>query len=248
MNAIRALRILRNILRMRTGLDPVHGVNLSSDLRRLVPAFVPGIVFDVGANRGQSAREFLAGFPGAHIYCFEPVRRTYLELINNTRSMPLVECHNIALGSARQTAVMASVRKSELSRIIAPDQEATLEKGAAIERVQMDTIAGFCKDHQLARISLLKVDTEGHDMEVLHGAEPLVAESLIDIIQVEAGLGRTSSTHIPLEQFRDLLEPYSYHLFGFYDQTHEWPTMKPNLRRANAVFISGRLTDVTTTA
>src|SRR5919202_5683403 len=37
-------------------------------------------IVDVGANRGQFAREALAFFPQAHLYCFEPQTEAFAEL------------------------------------------------------------------------------------------------------------------------------------------------------------------------
>jgi hypothetical protein len=47
------------------------------------------------------------------------------------------------------------------------------------------TATDFCKDRKLEKIHLLKCDTEGHDMEVIRGALPLLAEEKISILQFE---------------------------------------------------------------
>src|SRR5690606_3668734 len=73
----RVFRILQNLARRRIGLDPAHGTSLSHDLRRLAPGFRARMIFDVGANKGQTAVEFLSAFPGATIHSFEPVLRTF---------------------------------------------------------------------------------------------------------------------------------------------------------------------------
>ena len=37
----------------------------------------------------------------------------------------------------------------------------------------------------LSRIDLLKIDTEGHELEVLHGARKLLAAGLIRVLHIE---------------------------------------------------------------
>ena len=246
MSTLRILRTLRNIVRQRAGIDPPHGVSLRADFRRLTPTFRPQVIFDVGANRGQSAQIFAADFPRARIYCFEPVRNTFLELERNTGSLPQVERHNIALGARTGRALMAAGRKSELSHIV--DSAPSVTYGAALEEVAIETLDEFCNSHNISRIGFLKIDTEGHDMAVLEGAHSLLEASRIDSVQVEAGIGPYNTTHIPLGDFRAYLEARSYFLFGFYEQTHEWISKRPNLRRVNAVFISQRIVDESVTA
>ena len=36
-----------------------------------------GVIFDVGANIGQTTSKFVEGFPSSQIYAFEPVTKTY---------------------------------------------------------------------------------------------------------------------------------------------------------------------------
>ena len=51
--------------------------------------------------------------------------------------------------------------------------------------------------------------------------------------------------HAPLHDALQILEPLGYRLFGLYDQTHEWQTGEPKLRRLNAVFISTKTATAT---
>jgi hypothetical protein len=49
-------------------------------VRRAEPSFSPKLIFDVGANVGQSAELFLSAFPEARIQCFEPAEGTFAAL------------------------------------------------------------------------------------------------------------------------------------------------------------------------
>lgn len=230
-------RSVNTALRQRAKLDPVHGVSLCHDLKRLIPHFDPQVIFDVGANQGQSIPEFGGNFPRARIICFEPIRATFGRLQKNTSGLPNVDCYNLGLGSEPRSALMIAAKKSELSSLADAINDTRRENGV-IEAVQIDALDEFCLAHGLTHIDILKIDTEGHDMEVLRGGESLLDNKCIDVIQVEAGMSSLNSTHVPFDDFRAHLESKKYHLFGLYDQVHEWPTDRPSLRRANAVFIS----------
>jgi FkbM family methyltransferase len=56
-------------------------------------------VIDVGANEGQSARQFLEWFPECEIVCFEPVKAPFLALETLSRDFPMrkVYVRNVAL-------------------------------------------------------------------------------------------------------------------------------------------------------
>lgn len=52
--------------------------NYCADIQRLMYAKPMRVVFDVGANVGQSTKRFLDWFPDARIFAFEPVTPTTL--------------------------------------------------------------------------------------------------------------------------------------------------------------------------
>jgi hypothetical protein len=51
--------------------------------------------------------------------------------------------------------------------------------------VNVTTIDDYCASKKIATIQLLKCDTEGHDMEVLRGAETLFCQGRIMVCQFE---------------------------------------------------------------
>lgn len=51
--------------------------------------------------------------------------------------------------------------------------------------VQVETIDRYCHQHSIRKIDLLKIDTQGYDLEVLRGAEQMLLQSLIKSALVE---------------------------------------------------------------
>jgi FkbM family methyltransferase len=214
-----------------------RGVDFAQDIRMTLPRFRASVVFDVGANAGQSAILFLRTFPAASIYSFEPATDTFHELVANVRKHDRVRCHQLAFGSSSSEGQMVFQGKSHLSFVVGQSSQVPGED-ARSETVKVTTLDEFCRANALDRISFLKIDTEGADLEVLRGAVTLLAERRVDVIQVEAGMSPTNSRHVPFETIKSFLESYGYCLFGIYEQVSEWSTGKPHLRRTNPIFIS----------
>jgi FkbM family methyltransferase len=199
-----------------------------SDIKRfMVPQ---ATVFDVGANRGQWCGEFLANFPTAEkVFCFEPMPTEFEHLLINSRQDSRINCYTYALSSANSQSLLyqgVHPTTNSLSR------EWAGQPSFAVELITLDD---FCARLNVERIHLLKIDTEGHDLEVLKGAHQLLKQRRVDFVLTEVAF--TAASRLALfDQIRAYLEDYGYLLFGVYDQQPAWDG-KPALIYANACFI-----------
>lgn len=208
-----------------------------SEIKARLPSLQMGVVFDVGANVGQTAKAVSKAFPDATVYSFEPVSSTFDELQRNTSSLPNVRCFNMALGARDGNATMTAKPLSTSNSISATLPGVSAE---GTETVPVMTGARFCKREGIRQISILKIDTEGHDLDVVAGFIPLIQQHRIGFIQVEASMNPYNKKHVAFRDFSGMLEPLGYVLFGIYDQVAEFKT-RPFLRRSNPVFISDRI-------
>lgn len=214
------------------GIHPIY------DLRRLLPEWIPIIIFDVGANIGQEAGIYSKQFPSAQIFSFEPSLKTFEQLEQNTAGFHNVRCYRCAFGSEDGDVALIDGGHSLLNRVIpksSPKEDTGL---CAWENVRQRTVDGFCQEEGVDRIGYLKIDTEGADLEVLRGAGQMLSKGVIDVLEVEVGIGPDNDLHVPLHDVMAYLTPRGYLIFGFYDQVHEFKRRLPHLRRANVVFIS----------
>ncbi len=237
----RLKRLLETTTRTRIFRQLPRGVDLAADIRAALPGYVPRVIFDVGANTGQSAQRFLYQFPGAHIYCFEPVAGTYGRLRQRFTDQARVECFELALGAAPGEGEMVLAGPSEQHYLRSP--EAAEAAVPAVQPVTVETVDRFCSLRAINHMHYLKIDTEGSDLDVLRGAEHCLAGQAVDLVQVEAGMNPGNTTHVPIEELKAFLEARDYLLFALYEQVNEWPTRSPHLRRVNAVFISRSLSE-----
>ncbi|MBS1553521.1 MAG: FkbM family methyltransferase [Bacteroidetes bacterium] len=150
----------------------------------------PGItVFDGGSNIGNYAK-YVANLFGDRctVFCFEPARKTFESLCQNTRSVLNIKTFNMGLSNlaSRQPFFthethtgLASVYQRRL------DVEGNLLGES--EEVSMTTIDDFCATHNVNHIHFLKLDIEGHELAALQGAQKLLSRGAVDVIQFEFG-------------------------------------------------------------
>jgi FkbM family methyltransferase len=226
------VRVYRTLPR---GIDPFY------DLKRLVPHWLPKVIFDVGANIGQSASGYSRQFPQSEIFSFEPASQTFDILKKNVSIFQNVKCFKCAFASEVKRGVMKHGEHSDINRLVSKVEEQHTNKNEEWEYVEQNTIDNFCSQNGITKINYLKIDTEGYDLNVLKGAEDMLAKSMIDVIEVEVGISSDNELHVPLQEIKIYLEMLNYRVFGFYEQFNEWKRNLPHLRRANAVFISSQL-------
>jgi FkbM family methyltransferase len=194
------------------------------------------VLFDVGANTGQTARNFVRAWPNAHVHCFEPVRSAHDELVAKYGGRPNLSFYRCAFGD-REEVLRITARGTSTGNSIL---RAASTSNAPTEEVRVTTGYSFCEEHGIDEISLLKVDTEGYDLNVLRGFHRMLLSQSIDMVQVEAGMNPENRKHVPLASIVNLLEPMGYRLFRIYDQSFE-RDKRPVLRRCNPVFVSARI-------
>ncbi len=209
--------LIKGILR-KVGLDiyrrqtMARGINLHVDLQRIFRGRVPKVIFDVGANVGQTALEFSAVFPTTLIYSFEPISSTYSKLVGNVADMPNIVPHKIALGVENAIVKMESVSESGSNRILSANEH-TLD--CPFEEVNIERLDEFCYRNGLFDIDLLKIDCEGHDLQVLIGSGELLDKG-ISCVYCEVNF-RRDGRHADFFAIESFLSQKNYTLYAFYD-------------------------------
>ena len=209
-----------------------RGVSFFQDARQWIGGVRFDVIFDVGANVGQSAHVFAEENPQAQIYCFEPVARAHEELRRNVAHLPRVKTYKLAMGSYNHSQMIHVPQESSLASFEQFTGETT------DERVDVATVDEFSATFGIALIDLLKIDTEGHDVDVLQGAFRMLT-GRVNFVQVEASFCEGNKRFIALDRFVDLLG-FGYEIFGIYDQMAH-PTGRPSIAYMNAVFVNSTL-------
>lgn len=222
-----------------------HGVDPIRDIANSLRRYRADIIFDIGANVGESSKLYLDKFQNSHIYCFEPVSDTFRQLQNNLKGNKRVDCYQLAFGSAKGKGKMVLQGHFKHFFLLDQSKQLPINNSVPTESVDIDAIDEFCHTKGIDRINYLKIDTEGGDLEVLKGAVNMLTEQRIDCVQVEAGMNPNNNRHVPFEFLKEYLESHKYFLFGIYEQMSEdWANGEPHLRWANLLFISHHIIEV----
>ena len=201
-----------------------------ADIRRDLPHRERRVIFDVGANTGQSTLQIAKQFPEAEIHCFEPVPEIFQKLSDAVKSWPNVQPHCLALSRESGERPMDLQDESAMNRFSKgrPSARSTI--------VPITTLSEFCREHGIDHIDFLKIDTTGHDLEVIRGAEGFLDQ--IDFLQCVTSANSYNRFHAFFgEVWQDMFRN-NFYLYRVCEQTKEWANGGyPLLRRFDSVFI-----------
>ena len=193
-----------------------HWSAIEVDLFRLLLPHEVGVCIEVGANIGMHTVPLAQLCSRGEVICYEPQRPIYHVMCAN---VALNNCLNVC---TRRAAVGAGIGRIEIQ---SSDYEApwnygsfSISKGFNQEgtyggeiKSEMVDIVSLDQDPALAhltRVDLLKIDAEGHEVDVIRGAEQLIARHRPAIF-VEPGSPENT------DLLRDLMAGHGYSGFWF---------------------------------
>jgi FkbM family methyltransferase len=214
------------------------------------------VIFDVGSNKGLFVSEGKNFFPNSKYYAFEPSTHTFDELIKKFSNDSNVFCHKIALNNfsgdlpfTKDFNVCNSlvIKKESDTNNTEKDKldvrmRALSGEKLKTETVRAETLDSFCNKNNIKKIDILKIDTEGFDLQVIQGSSQMLANQNIDIVYSELTFSKDINKFSSVFDAINLLWLYNYEVFRIYDQA----SVNGKLRRANVVFVSKNLRDLST--
>lgn len=157
------------------------GLSWAYDVQRWSGSRQASVIIDAGANLGQTSRYILRYFRPVKVYAFEPVSDTYVKLCRNLAHYSQVRCWQIALSDSEGESVIYLHDDHTCHSLLADPQAETHGE----EKIQMETLDGFCQQQSIPFIDVLKMDVQGFEMKVLQGAHKLLKESRIRFVYAE---------------------------------------------------------------
>tara|TARA_A100000164_G_scaffold362853_1_gene379275 strand:+ start:205 stop:1029 length:825 start_codon:yes stop_codon:yes gene_type:complete len=163
-------------------------------------------IFDVGANIGSYSLLARKINKKCLIFAFEPVPETFVYLQENV-SNKNIKTFNIALGSNVKAEKMLVSKDSKLSTLLLENSHLANKEDSHYVCVKVITGYEFLKtNNDLSEISLLKIDTEGYESEVLKGFKKII--SRINVIQFEYGKANLFAKYFLKDYFNDYSSEY----------------------------------------
>jgi FkbM family methyltransferase len=157
----------------------------------LLAGHTDGIVLDIGANLGSYVIPLAKRNPHLQFEAFEPQRIVYYQLCANTflNRLSNVYTHNVGVSNEQRITSYVLPNYAEETNIgaFSIDFDTRL-KGYEVksegvtERMQIIPLDLM----QYEKVRLIKIDVEGHELQVLHGAEHTLRENNYPPIIFEA--------------------------------------------------------------
>lgn len=187
------------------------GRELCLDIKRIVPE--PKIMFDVGANVGQTVELWSGEFPHSLVHSFEPVERLYLELAKHESSN--VVCNHLGLGE-EERIMRINYGKHDVSHSFFHPSE-----GRGGEETRVTTLDRYCENNNIDSIDILKLDVEGFEKHVIEGGVKMLNAGKVSLIVAELGF-EDGGYYTNFDEFHSIMKQYDFVPLGFYDQTSDW--------------------------
>jgi len=205
-------------------------IDVILDIRRLVPLSSVQVIFDVGANVGETVCWLRRAFPHAHIVAFEPVKATFRELERRVGHLPKVTLLNVALG-AQPAVEVVHLQADSCLNSLNPSVNHPAPAGHS-EKVQVETVQNIARKLALPRIDFFKIDTEGYEIPVLTGATDYLPTTTFIYAEIDFEINGRHTNFFALHEF---LSRHGFAFFGLYEPYHY---EDGRFRRANALFVN----------
>ena len=151
------------------------------------------VFLDIGAHKGESINLFASNFDINKIYSFEPnpisfeILSKNIKKIKNKFSKTKIFLENFALGSENRKIFMKHISESSSSTIRNLNTNSkyfkkkffflkNLNNQSIFEEIEVKQIllSEYIKKKKIKKITFIKIDTEGYELEVLKGAKDIL--------------------------------------------------------------------------
>jgi FkbM family methyltransferase len=136
----------------------------------------PEVILDIGANTGIASLYFSRQYPSAKIYAFEPVPHNFRLLKKNIEGYGNILAFPFALGEEDGKFQMkyssAGYNLGGFSFY-----QTGVEENKSVE-VEKKNIKSYLPEIGIKKVSLIKIDTEGAEYEILHALDCEMLQSV----------------------------------------------------------------------
>jgi len=185
------------------------------------------VIFDVGANKGQSITRYKKLFKSPIIHSFEPNEDEINILKQKYINDKKIYLNNIAVGDKKGTLefnINANSGHSSFKNLIPNttwikrrSESAKIDdKNYTTKKINTEIISldDYVNEKNISNIDILKIDTQGYEDKVLLGAKNLLKENRIKLIELELIFSEIYEKPLQIYDVEKNLAPNNYKLFG----------------------------------
>ena len=191
-------------------LDKIHRSLFKLKTKKLV-------IFDVGANRGQSIIRFRKIFSQAYMHCFEPIPENYRHIQKNYKNNKTI-INNCAIGEKNGIKKFFINESSGTSSFFPINKNSNWAKKKKSNRtvrnenVRVITLDSYVKKNKIKKIDILKIDVQGFEDKVLNGSKNLLKKNLIKTLEIEINFSDHYSKKLSFYDIEKYLTKNGYEL------------------------------------
>jgi FkbM family methyltransferase len=159
------------------------------------------IIFDVGGHAGDYTDALLRARPAGRAFVFEPSDSHFRILHERLGGRTNVILEKIGLGA--RACEVPLYKTGEISGLASLTRRRLDHFGVEmdlVETVVVRTLDEIVAEYGIATIDLLKIDVEGHELDVLNGGTKAFQANRIKLVQFEFG-GCNLDTRTTLQDF-----------------------------------------------
>ncbi len=176
------------------------------------------VIFDVGANIGCMTLKFAQLAPRGHIYAFEPTYFAHRKLQRNMSLNPELEKRITAvqLFLSDQSCSDHRLKAYASWKVDGHRTETHLLHGGAVKSADLIpavSLDDFCTNRQIEGVDLIKIDTDGHELQVLKGARKTI-ENYRPTVVFELGSYTLKEQNESFQQYLDYFSSLHYTLIN----------------------------------
>lgn len=179
-------------------------------------------IIDVGANRGQFALFARTTWPSADILCFEPLPEP-CGMLRRLFANANVEIRQIALSDATGTMPMYVTKSDDSSSLLQIGTNQKRLSNTVVDHIE-ETISVDTLDNALSNLplpigTLLKIDVQGNEAQVLRGAVtalPTLSWVYVECSFQELYVGQSLASAIIV-----FMDQNGFELSGVFNQTFD---------------------------
>ena len=204
------------------------------------------VIIDVGAHRGESLKTFDKNANKSYVYIgMEPNPDAYADFSRVAEEIKTdkseIHCLASAVGNKDGKVTFLKTKESAVGGILSPvkgleERVPTGDHAINLEfEVDLVTVSTIVKKYNLSAVDVLKIDTEGYDLEVLKGAIEVIEAKIPRIIITEVFFVPYRENQAYFWDIAKFMENNGYHFVNLYDLRD---TSQGRLYTGNGLWVS----------